>query len=291
MRLGIIFPTTEIGNDPSVIRDFAQAVEGMGYDFLAFFDHVLGTDMTGRADPRRVFDVQTPLHEPLITMAYVAACTQRLGLATSILILPQRQTALVAKQVAELDVLSGGRIRLGVGNGWSEEEYESLNEDYHTRGRRMEEQIRLLKSLWSQETTTLEGQFHHIAKQGLNPMPVQRPIPIWLGGGHDAVLQRVARVADGWLPQMRPDDAARAAMEKLWGYVRAAGRDPKDIGIQANVLAGRRGPDFWIEIYNSWKGLGATDIAMNTMGPVFENVDGHLNALRMFKEAVETVER
>ncbi|MBI2886753.1 MAG: LLM class F420-dependent oxidoreductase [Chloroflexi bacterium] len=286
MQLGALFPTTEIGTDPVVIRDYAQAVEALGYDHIALYDHVLGADLTKYPGDQRIFDIKQPLHEPVTLMAFLAGVTQRVGLVTSILILPQRQTALVAKQAAEIDLLSNGRLRLGVGIGWNPAEYEALGLDFHTRGARMEEQAALLRALWTQETVNFEGKWHRVINQGLNPLPVQRPIPLWMGGAADAVLRRIARLADGWFPQMRPDDSARQALEQLRGYAREAGREPSAIGIEARVLAGRRGPEDWAKTYHDWEALGATHCSMNTMGPIFDTVDQHIDVLRRFKEAV-----
>ncbi|HLE81312.1 MAG TPA: LLM class F420-dependent oxidoreductase, partial [Dehalococcoidia bacterium] len=194
MQLGVVFPQTEIGADPGGVRNYVQAVEQMGYAHLAIYDHVLGADPTNRPDWRGPYTSKTLFHEPMVLFGYLAALTQRLELVTSIIILPQRQTALVAKQAAEIDVLAQGRFRFGVGIGWNQVEYEALGEDFHNRGRRMEEQIAVLRALWTQEVVTFEGKWHRITEAGINPLPVQRPIPIWMGGGAEPVLQRIARL-------------------------------------------------------------------------------------------------
>ena len=207
MQIGAIFPQTEIGQDPGVIREYAQAVEELGYGHLLAFDHVLGADTSTRPDWRGPYTSKTMFHEPLVLYGYLAAITQRIELVTGIIILPQRQTALVAKQAAEVDVLSGGRLRLGVGIGWNDVEYEALGENFHNRGRRSEEQVELLRELWTKEAVTFEGRWHRVTAAGINPLPVQRPIPLWFGSGPtDAALQRIARLGDGWFPQFRPDD-------------------------------------------------------------------------------------
>ena len=200
MKLGVVFPQTEIGNDPIVIRDYAQAAEGAGYDHLLVFDHGLGAkverfDKLGRRPP---YTDQSPFHEVFVLFGYLAAFTQRLELVTGIVILPQRQTALVAKQAAAVDVLTRGRLRLGIGIGWNHVEYEALNEDFHNRGRRMEEQVALLRELWAKTAISFEGRYHHVSRAGINPLPPSR-IPIWMGGGDDRVLARIGRLADGWL--------------------------------------------------------------------------------------------
>ena len=286
MQLGVVFPQTEIGADPGGVRNYVQAVEQMGYAHLAIYDHVLGADPTHRPDWRGPYTSKTLFHEPMVLFGYLAALTQHLELVTSIIILPQRQTALVAKQAAEIDVLAQGRFRFGVGIGWNQVEYEALGEDFHNRGRRMEEQIAVLRALWTQEVVTFEGKWHRITEAGINPLPVQRPIPIWMGGGAEPVLQRIARLADGWFPQLRPGDAARATIERLRGYAREAGRDPASIGIEARLSISTGTPEDWTQAGRFWRDLGATHLGVNTMGAGFTSVDQHIQALRRVMEAV-----
>src|ERR671919_1002952 len=184
VKVGAIFPQTEISTDLGAIRAFVEAVEAFGYDNIFIADHVLGADPRVHTHPSLGrYSYKSVVHEPLTLMAYMAAITTRITLSTGILILPQRQTALVAKQAAEVDVLSGGRLRLGIGVGWNEVEYEALHQDFHTRGRRCEEQIEVLRTLWTQEVVSFEGRWHRITHAGINPLPLQRPIPIWLGAG------------------------------------------------------------------------------------------------------------
>src|SRR2546425_370445 len=226
MRLGVVFPQTEIGSDPSVIRDYAQAAESAGYDHLLVFDHVLGGklerfDKLGRRPP---YTDESPFHEVFVLFGYLGACTQRLELVTGIVILPQRQTALVAKQAAAVDVLTGGRLRLGVGIGWNHVEYEALNEDFHTRGRRVSEQIAVMRKLWTEPVVTFKGLYHHLDRAGINPLPVQRPIPVWMGGMAEPVLKRVAQISDGWFPQFQPGDEASHTLERVRAYMKEAGR-------------------------------------------------------------------
>src|SRR5436309_13045629 len=218
MHLGVTFPQNEIGADPVAIRDYAQAAEALGYGHLIVYDHVLGADPTGRPNWQG-YTYKDMFHEPFVLFGYLAALTQ-LELVTAVLVLPQRQTALVAKQAAEVDVLTGGKLRLGVGVGWNPVEYEALGMDFHTRGRAIEEQIEVLRLLWSQEVVSYKGKFHTITEAGLNPLPVRRSIPIWTGGSTDVVLQRIARIGDGWFPQGRPDEQMRASIERLRGYIR-----------------------------------------------------------------------
>src|SRR5438094_3838182 len=237
MRLGVVFPQTEIGSDPSVIRDYAQVAESAGYDHLLVFDHVLGGklerfDKLGRRPP---YTDESPFHEVFVLFGYLGACTQRLELVTGIVILPQRQTALVAKQAAAVDVLSGGRLRLGIGVGWNHVEYQGLGKNFKDRGRRIEEQVALMRELWTRELVDFEGKHESVHRASIRPLPIQRPIPIWFGGTADVVLQRVARMGDGWFPQQQPGPEAAEAVEQLRRYTVEAGRRPEDIGIEARL--------------------------------------------------------
>ena len=284
MQIGVTFPQTEIGADPVVIRDYAQAVEGLGYSHLVIFDHVLGADPTHRPGWQG-YTHQHMFHEPFVLFGYLAALT-RLELVTAVIILPQRQTVLVAKQATEVDVLTGGKLRLGVGVGWNPVEYEALGMNFHTRGRVIEEQIEVMRLLWSQEVVTYKGQFHTITEAGLNPRPVRRSIPIWMGGRADVILRRTARLANGWLPQGPPDDQMREILERLRNYVREAGRDPSAVGIEARVNASSGTLDEWLRQTEGWRSLGATHISINTMGAGFKSPQEHIEAIRRYKEAV-----
>ena len=215
MQIGVVFPQTEIGSDPSVIKDFAQAVEAGGLDFIEAYDHILGANPQRPGGWRGPYTHESLFVEPFLLFTHMAAFTTRIEFATNIIILPQRQTALVAKQAATLDVLCGGRFRLGVGLGWNEVEYLALNENFHNRGKRLEEQIAVLRELFTKPLVTFEGRWHHIPDAGLNPMPVQRPIPIWLGGREDRVLDRVARIGDGWMTNFRSVEDAKPYFERF----------------------------------------------------------------------------
>lgn len=293
MRLGVTFPQTEIGTDPTAIRDFAQAAEALGYDHLVTYDHVLGADVSARSQWLG-YTLADMFHEPFVLFGYLAGCTRRIELVTGILILPQRQTALVAKQAAELDVLSGGRLRLGVGVGWNSVEYEALGEDFHTRGARMAEQVRVLRALWTQESVTFRGRWHHITAAGLNPRPIQRPIPIWMGGESDAVIRRVVRQADGWLPgggfqnerTRHPATTREVQMERLHRQLTAAGRDPATLGIEGRVAISRGGPDDWRRDADQWRALGATHLSTSTMRAGLTTPQAHIDAARRFLGAV-----
>ena len=295
MKVGAIFPQTEIGTDPGEIRAFVQAVEGLGYDHIFIADHVLGADPQFHRHPSLArYSHQSVVHEPLTLMAYMAAITRRITLATGILILPQRQTALVAKQAAEVDVLSGGRTRLGIGVGWNEVEYEALGQDFHTRGSRSAEQIAVMRALWTQDVVNFHGRWHHISHAGLNPLPVQRPIPIWLGvGGRltrrppDVVLRRVARLADGWCPNIPTDEEGQAIVAQVHRYAREAGRDPAHLPLEGRVRIGGRPPEDWVKQVKAWQSIGATQVIAEAREGGLTFPDGHIDAMRRFNEVLD----
>src|ERR671923_859864 len=274
MRIGASFPTVEIGADLAVVRDFVHTAEELGYTHLRILDHVLGADPQFHPEvPVFYYTHESVTHEPFTLMAYLVALTTRIELTTAIIILPQRQTALVAKQAAEVDVLSGGRLRLGIGVGWNPVEYEALGEDFHTRGRRCEEQIAVLRALWTQEVVHFKGQWHQITHAGINPRPIQRPIPIWIGAGRSAqpippevALRRIGRLADGWFPMFSPGDAGREALARMHGYAREAGRDPATIGIEGRVSVAGKEPQDWLTQMKAWEELGATHLSVGTGG-------------------------
>jgi probable F420-dependent oxidoreductase len=284
MRIGVVFPQTEIGNDAGAIRDLAQAAEQLGYRHILAYDHVLGANPASRPGWHPPYTHESPFHEPVVLFSYLAGLTQTIELVTGILILPQRQTALVAKQAAALDVLSGGRLRLGIGTGWNPVEYEALGADFSNRGRRSEEQIEVMRALWNSELVTFEGRWHRITDAGINPLPIQRPIPIWFGGGDDRVLRRLARLGDGWFPQLAPDERCRAAIEKIATYARQAGRDPKAIGIEGRMTIDPQSAETWHDQINAWKTLGATHLSVNTMKAGFSTPTAHMEAIRRFRE-------
>ena len=286
MQLGAIFPQTEIGNDPGAIRDFAQAAEALGYQHILVFDHVLGADASQRPEWNRPYRHTDAFHEPFVLFGYLAALTEKIQLTTGILILPQRQTALVAKQAAAVDILTGGRLRLGVGVGWNDVEYEALGENFRNRGRRCAEQIELLRRLWTNEVVNYTGRYHQITHAGINPLPVQRPIPIWFGGGADAVLERIGRFGDGWFPQFQPDSAGQERIAQMRQHAQAAGRNPAQIGIEGRLNIAGGNPDTWAREAAAWSEAGATHISINTMRANLPDPDAHIKAIADFKEAV-----
>jgi probable F420-dependent oxidoreductase len=218
-----------------------------------------------------------------VLFGYLAALTS-LELVTGILILPQRQTALVAKQAAEVDVLTGGKLRLGVGIGWNQVEYEALGKNFRNRGRRIEEQIALMRRLWTEELVDFDGRYEQVKQAGINPLPVQRPIPVWRGGGAAAVLRRIARLADGWFPQFQPGADATATIERLHGYIAEAGRQPQDVGIEGRISVFNTPEAQWREALAGWRDLGATHVAVNTMNAGLATPQAHIDAIRRFKD-------
>jgi len=264
MEIGTVFPQLEIGHDPETLVDYARRVEAAGYEHVLAFDHVLGVN-PDRENWEGPYDYEDPFHEPLTTYSYLARQTDDLAFVTGILILPQRQTALVAKQAAQVDLFTGGNLRLGVGVGWNAPEYAALGEDFSARGRRIEEQVELLRALWTEELVEFDGEFHEIPDAGIRPRPVQRPIPVWMGGMAEPVKRRIARLADGWIPQFQPGEAAEAHLADLAEYAEAAGRDPDEIGLSGRMTAVPGEPDQWIERAEAWRDLGADYLSVSTM--------------------------
>lgn len=284
MKIGLVYPQTEYPTDPGAIRDYAQTAEALGYTHVLAYDHILGAnpDRPGGWDGPYTF--RDPFMEPFLLFTWMAAAAPRLGFISGILILPQRETTLVAKQAAVLDVLCDGNLRLGVGTGWNPVEYAAAGYDFHSRGKRQEEQVELLKLLWTQELVTFKGRWHDIPDAGLNPLPVQRPIPIWFGGHADAVLRRVARLGDGWLPNYRTAEKAAPSLEALDRYLGANGRARSDIGIEPRLNWGNGDLDALGRTLEEWRAAGATHVSLNTIGSGFATAEEHLAAIRLFAE-------
>jgi probable F420-dependent oxidoreductase len=285
-QIGAFFPTRDMPADASQIRDWAQAGESLGYDYLEISDHVLGADRASLPDFEGPYDVDDSFHETFCTLSYIAAVTEKVGLASGVLILPQRQTALVAKQAAQVDVLSNGRLRLGIGVGWNPVEYEALGEDWSKRGRRQAEQVTLMNQLWTQRTVDFEGDFDMVKHAGVNPLPIQRPIPVWFGGGADPVLRRAAKLGQGWIPLGNPGSKTSAMLDALRGYLKEEGRDPATFGIEAWIRYGDGNPDDWRATADKWLALGATHLTFYTSGQGAGPLDKQIAAMRAFKETV-----
>ena len=289
MQIGVVFPQLEIGNDPVAIRDYAQAAESLGYDHLLVYDHVLGANRETHEWLRGPYRHPDAFHEPFVLFGYLAGLTQKIELVTGILILPQRQTALVAKQAAEVDVLSGGRLRLGIGIGWNSVEYEALNEDFTNRGRRSEEQIEVMRALWMNDLVTFKGRWHTITDAGINPLPVRRPIPVWFGGYDDRVLRRIGRIGDGWIIAgggNAPTPEVTSAVDRVKQYTIDAGRDPSTMGFEKVVGYGESTLGEGVETVREWEYAGVTHLSLNTMNSGLATPSDHINAIRRFKEAL-----
>ena len=283
MQISAWFPTRDIGTDPVRIRDWAQAAEELGYDHIEVPDHVFGATARDGWSPR--YNEQDPFHETFVTLGFLAGVTTTIGLASGVLILPQRQTGVVAKQATQVDILSGGRLRLGVGVGWNHVEYEALNEDWKSRGTRQREQVEVLKKLWCDDLVTYQGRFHQFTEVNITPRPVQRPIPVWFGGSSDAVVKRAAQIGDGWMPIMAPDHEAEAKLEQLRNHLSDCGRDTSAFGIEGWLRMDKADPDEWSVAAEGWRKLGA-DIVM--LYPMYRipNLDDQIETLRRFKEVV-----
>jgi len=277
MRIGVVLPQTEIGPTVGAVRAYGTGVEDLGYQHVLAYDHVVGADPEAHAPWTGPYDVDTQFHEPFVLFGFLAGCTS-LELVTGITILPQRQTVLVAKQAAEVDLLTRGGFRLGVGIGWNPVEYEALGQDFASRGRRIEEQVALLRSLWTNRSVTFDGEFETVTAAGIAPLPVHRPIPVWFGGMSTRAYERMGRLADGWLPLVQPGPKLDEARSLVARAAEAAGRDPAAIGMEGRVdWRGDRG-DVLARI-EAWRAAGATHVTINTMGAGLADVGAHLEAL------------
>jgi probable F420-dependent oxidoreductase len=288
VKIGVVFPQTEIGADPAVIRAYVAAVEELGYQHILAYDHVIGADPTVHTGWDAPYDLDSTFHEPFVLFGYLAAITS-LELVTGIVILPQRQTVLVAKQAAQVDVLTQGRFRLGVGLGWNQVEYEALGKDFTDRGRRVSEQIRLLRLLWTRRSITFHGEYESVTGAGIAPMPVQQPIPIWIGAQSPAAYRRVGRLADGWFPQMQPGPRLDEAVEIVRAAAAAAGRDPASLGMNGRTRL-NQGVESTADRLRQWREVGATHLSIDTMrlvptGPV--GLDRHIAALAELAAAID----
>lgn len=273
MNIGIHFPQAEIGSDHSVIRDFVQTAEELGFNFVNVPDHVVQTRTPrGPLPLANNYTTEFPHHETMTTLAFIAGVTKTLRLKSAVIILPQRQAVLAAKQAAQIDVLSGGRMQLGLGVGWNEPEYEALDMDFHNRGKRFEEQIDVCRRLWTEEHVTYDGTWHKITDAGLAPMPIQRPIPIWIGAIAEVAVRRAGRLADGWqvIAMDQLGDQIKAKFESFYDAAQEAGRDPAAIGVEATVWAGDESPDDWANTARAWTDMGVTQVLFRPRGQLPE---------------------
>lgn len=265
VSFGVDFPQIEIGSDPGGVRAYAQAVEGLGYDHLLAYDHILGAHRDSHPGFEGVYSSEHEFHEPFVLFAHLAAVTPKLSFISGVVILPQRPTALVAKQAADVDILTGGRLRLGVGQGWNAVEHEALGVPFKGRHRRFEEQIEVLRRLWQEPIVTFEGDHHRIVASGINPLPVQRPIPIWIGGASEAAVRRATRIGDGWLPNRPFGSGWDETFERVHEWLEEEGRSFESFGIQCRIDVSTGTPDDWVRQADEWRARGATHIAVKTI--------------------------
>ena len=285
MRIGVIFPQTELGGDVAAVRAYGEGAQELGFAHVLAYDHVIGADPDVHRGWRGPYDVSTTFHEPFVLFGYLAAVTS-LELVTGIIILPQRQTVLVAKQAAEVDLLTDGHFRLGVGIGWNAVEYEALGKDFTNRGARLEEQVVLLRRLWTERTVTHEGVHERVTGAGLAPLPVQRPIPVWFGAVAERALRRVGRLGDGWFPQVPPGPKLDEARAIVRGAAVDAGRDPDALGMEGRISWDEGDIDKLVRQAGRWRDADATHLSINTMGAGLGSVEGHLAALAKASEAL-----
>jgi len=287
VKLGAVFPQTELGPDPGGVRAFAQGVQELGFDHLMAYDHVLGADRERHQHLTGPYRAEHEFHEILVLFGYLAGVAPGLELVSGVVIAPQRQTALLAKQAAEIDILTGGRFRLGLGIGWNDVEYEALGMDFSNRGRRFDEQIELMRRLWTEPVFDFQGRSHTVTAAGINPLPVQRPIPIWIGGSAERALRRAAQFADGFFPQRPLEGGWPATLEQMRAWAEEAGRSWGEFGIEQRISVAEGSPDEWRAKADEWRQLGATHISVVTMGAGFDtSPDAHLERLREAKAAL-----
>jgi probable F420-dependent oxidoreductase len=285
VRIGVVFPQTELGGDVGAVRAYGEGVQELGFTHLLAYDHVVGADPDVHRGWRGPYDVSTTFHEPFVLFGYLAAVTS-LELVTGIIILPQRQTVLAAKQTAEVDLLTDGHFRLGVGIGWNAVEYEALGKDFSNRGARLEEQVALLRRLWTERTVTHEGVHERVTGAGLAPLPVQRPIPVWFGAVAERALRRAGRLGDGWYPQVPPGPKLDEARAVVRGAAVDVGRDPDALGMEGRISWDEGDLDKLVRQAGRWRDADATHLSVNTMGAGLASVEDHLAALAKASEAL-----
>ena len=286
MEIGAVFPHNEIGTDPQAIKDYAQGVEELGVTHLLIYDHVLGADRDRPGGFEGPYDKDVAFHEPFTTFAFIAAVTKKLDMITTVMILPQRQTVLVAKQAAELAILSNNRFKLGIGVGWNTVEYTGLNENFKNRGKRQEEQVELMRLLWESEVLEYKGDYHHIDKASINPRP-SKSVPIWFGGGAPQLIERCADLGDGWIPLMGPNEAARKTLAAIKEKRKSKGLDWDNFGVQAQAQYAGGDAERWNKHAEKWRNLGASHLAIATHNGEPTNVDGHLGRIKEYLNAVK----
>jgi probable F420-dependent oxidoreductase len=296
MKIGVTYPQTSIEADPGAVRAWTQAAEQMGFAHVLVYDHVLGAGRATRPNWNKPYDLDSAFHDPFVLFSFMAAQTRTIAFATGVLILTQRQAALVAKQAACVDILSEGRLRLGVGTGWNDIEYEALDMDFASRGARVEEQVEVMRRLWTERAVTFGGAYHTISDAGIFPMPVQRPIPVWFGGGSDRalfgekanekVIRRIARLGDGWIQLPMPQPRAKELIDLMHGFAREYGRDPAQIGVEQRLELRLKTQDTWVDQADGWRDMGLTHLSVTTDPDGVCGVDAHIKRLELFRQAV-----
>ncbi len=285
MQIGVVYPQIELGGDPDAVRRIGRAVEELGFDHLLAYDHVLGAVHSDRTPALTgPYTEHDPFHDPFVMFAYLSGITERIGFATGVLILPQRQTVLVARQATDVDLLSGGRLRLGIGIGWNYVEYGALGQDFRTRGAREEEQVGLLRRLFSESVVDFTGRFDRVDRASLNPKPT-RSIPIWLGGASAVAFDRAARLADGFIFSGGDLDRSIGRWRRLRDQVSALGRPAADFGgdYVARSLGGAA--DLRAQV-DAWRDAGGTHVSVSTMGLGLDRIDGHIDYLAAVADAL-----
>jgi probable F420-dependent oxidoreductase len=285
MHVGAVLSQNDLGSEISSVRDLAQAAQELGYDFLVAPDHVVGTEPSAHSELPRVFSIETRMREPLTLFAFLAAAAPRLGFLSSVVILPQRQATLVAKQAADVDQFCGGRLRLGVGIGWNPLEFDALGMAFNNRARRFEEQIEVMRKLWTERVVTFEGRYHTLEAVGLNPRPVQQPIPLWVGAAAEGAVRRATRIAEGYLPLRPLEGGWQATMDKVWGWLDEAGRSRESFGIEGRLEAGTGTPDAWRETVELWRGFGASHLSVGVGG--LDGADAQIERLREVRQVLD----
>ncbi len=286
VRVGVVFPQTEIGADRSAIEEYAFAVQELGFKHILAYDHVLGADPQVHSPWRGPYDIDTTFHEPLVLFGFLSALTN-LELVSGIIILPQRQSALLAKQAAEVDLLCGGHLRLGVGLGWNPVEYQALGKSFSNRGARISEQVELMRALWTQRSVTFQGRFEQVSGAGICPAPIQRPIPIWFGAMSEPALRRAGSIADGWFPRMPPGPELQRSLAHLHQGAKAAGRDPKSIGIEGRITLHPSDPGSVVQQALQWRQLEASHLCLSTMGLGLRAPQEHVALLAQASQALQ----
>lgn len=285
MKLGVVYPQTELGGDPRALHEIGVAVDSLGFGSLLFYDHVVGAEHADREPPLwGPYTERDPFHDPFVAFGYLAGVTSTIELATGVLILPQRQTVLVARQAADADLLSGGRVRLGVGVGWNWVEYDALGQDFAVRGARLDEQIGLLRRLWTEPLVTFDGRFDRIERGCIAPRPT-RSIPIWIGGFGERAFRRAGELGDGFIFAGAPDDAI-AGLDRVRHHRAAAGRSEVEFGTELITSRAKDVAEV-VEIAQRWQGIGGTHLSVLTTRFGFRTAGEHIEFLAEAKTALD----